>query len=74
MGVAADVGDVGVAVVADHPAVAVGAEQRALGQERLDADVREGPDHLVDRVEQRLELLAAAGVEGDDPASGTCPG
>ena len=29
---------------------------------------RERADHLGDRVEQRLQLVGAAGVEGDDPA------
>ena len=68
VGVVADVGEVGVAVVADHRTVTVGTQQGAVGEEGLDADVTQRGDHLGRGVQQRLQLLAAAGVEGDDPA------
>ena len=64
LGVLADVAEVGVAVVPDQLPSAHRAEQRAVGREGVDPGLLQRAEHLLDRVEQRLHVLGAAGVEG----------
>ena len=64
VGVLADVAEVGVAVVPDQVSLADRAEQGAVGRERVDAGLLQGAEHLLDRVQQGLHVLRAAGVEG----------
>ena len=64
VGVLADVAEVGVAVVADQLAAAHRAEQRAVRRERVDAGGAQRLEHLLDGVQQRRDVLVAAGVEG----------
>ena len=70
VGVLADVAEVGVAVVPDQLPLAHRAEQGAVGREGVDARLPQRAEHLLDRVEQRLDVLRAAGVEGLREAQG----
>jgi hypothetical protein len=70
VGVAADVAEVGVAVVAQQLALPHRAEQGAVGQERLDPGVAQGREHDLDGVHERLDVLRGPRVEGDDAAPG----
>ena len=66
--VPADVAEVDVVVVPDEVLLADGAEQGAVRRERLHPGVVERREHLLGRVEQRLDVLVVAGVEhGGDP-------
>ena len=68
VGVPADVAEVDVVVVADEVLLADGAEQGAVRRERVHPGLVQGRQHLLGRVEQRLDVLGVAGVEdGGDP-------
>ena len=56
--------------MADEAAVADGAEGRAVGEEGVEPDLPQRAEHLLDRVEQRLDLRGVARVEGLDELEG----